>query len=69
MFFGFNLLSSHDLFNDALFVDDEGGADGAHDLLAVHGLLSPGSHGLQQGVVYIGNQGKGQLIFLFEFLM
>jgi hypothetical protein len=26
------------LFDNALFIDDKGGADGAHDLLAVHSM-------------------------------
>ena len=66
MLFGFDLLAGEDLFDNALFVDDEGGADGAHGLLAIHGLLAPGAHGLEQRVVDIGYQGEGQLVFFLE---
>ena len=59
MLFGFHLLAGKDLFNDAFFVDDEGGADGAHSFLAVHRLLTPGAHRLHQLLIHIGNQGEG----------
>ena len=66
MLFGLDLLASEDLFDDALFVDDEGGTDGAHGLFAIHGLLTPGAHGLEQGVVDISYQGEGQFVLFLE---
>ena len=66
MLFRLHLLASEDLLDDALFVDDKGGADGSHCLLAIHHFLTPGTHHLHQRLVYISNQGKGQLK-LFRF--
>ena len=60
MLLGLHLLASKDVFDDALLVDDEGSADGAHRLLAVHILLSPSTHRLQERMIHIGNQRKRQ---------
>ena len=38
MFLGLHLLAREDLFDDALFIDDEGRADGTHRLFAVNSL-------------------------------
>ena len=43
---GVYLLASKNLLNDALLVDNEGCADSAHGLLAIHRLLAPGTHDL-----------------------
>ena len=43
--FGFHLLAGKDLFDDTLFVDDKGGADGTHGLFAIHVLFAPCTHG------------------------
>ena len=58
MLFGLHLFAGKDLFNDAFFVDDKGGADGAHGLFAIHRFLAPCAHRLQKCVVDIGNQGE-----------
>ncbi len=41
--------------DDALLVDDVGGADGAHRLLAVHLLHTPGLVGLKDGRLGVGD--------------
>ena len=41
MFLGLYLLGEEDAFDDAFFVDDEGGAEGAHILATIHALLAP----------------------------
>ena len=66
MLFGFHLLASEDPLNDTLLIDDKGGANSSHGLLAVHILLTPGAHRLQQFMVDVGNQGEGQLVFVLE---
>ena len=69
MFLCLHLLASEDLLDDSFLVDDEGGANGSHRLLAIHILLAPCAHCLKQGVVDIGNQRKWQLMLLLELLM
>ena len=69
VFLRLNLLACKYLLNDALLVNDKGGADGALSLLAVHHLLAPSTHGLHQGLIHIGNQGEGQSVLLLELLV
>ena len=46
MLLGLHLLAGKDLLDDALLINNKGGADGAFSLLAVHHLLAPGTHRL-----------------------
>ena len=50
----------------ALGVDDEGGAQHAHVLLAVHRLLAPGAVLLGDRVVGVGEQGEAEVVFAGE---
>ena len=69
MFFGLDLLASKDLFDDAFFINDKGGSDGAKGLLTIHHLLTPGTHRFHQHLIDIGNQREGQLMLLLELNM
>ena len=48
--------------DNALLVNDVGGAESAFGHLAVHLLLAPGFVGLQDGEVGIGDEVEGQLV-------
>ena len=69
MFFGLHLLTSEDLFDDALFVNHKGGTNSAHRLLTLHRLFAPGTHRLHQCLVDIGYQWEWQLVLLLELHM
>ena len=69
MLLGVDLLAREDLFDDAVLVDDEGRANGAHRLLSVHRLLTPSPHFFQEFLVHIGNQGERQSMLLLELLV
>ena len=62
MFLGLDFLGQQDAFDDALFVDDEGGAEGSEILAAVHRLFTPGTEGLIEVHVGVGNEVEGQLV-------
>ena len=61
---GLDLLRQIYLLDDAVLVDHEGGAEGAHVLASVHALLAPHAHGLHQLLVGVGNQGEGQFVLV-----
>ena len=44
VFLGLHLLTSKYLLDDALLINNKGGADGAFSLLAVHHLFTSGTH-------------------------
>ena len=69
MLLGLHLLTSEDLLDDALLINNKGSANGAHGLLAIHILLTPGAHRLQELVVDVSNQGERQLMLLLELHM
>ena len=46
VFLGLHLLAGENLFDDALLINNKGGADSTHRLLTIHRLLTPGTHGL-----------------------
>ena len=48
--------------DNALLINDVGGAEGAFGHLAVHFLLTPGLVGFQDGEVGIGDEVEGQLV-------
>ena len=64
-----HLLASKDLLDDAVLVDDESRANGAHRLLSVHRLLAPSTHFFQEFLVHIGYQGERQSVLLLELLV
>ena len=66
MFLGLHLLAGKYLFNDALLINNKGGADGTFGFFAVHHLLAPGTHRLQQRLVDISNQRERQFMLLLE---
>ena len=55
--------------DDALFVDDVGGAQRAFGDLAVHLLLAPGLIGFEYGEVRVGDEPERQVIFCYEALV
>lgn len=59
MLFGVHLFARYDSSHDALLVDDEGGALGAHVLTTVHALLYPDSESLVEFGVGVRNQCEG----------
>lgn len=67
--FGLDLLTLDDVFDDAFLVDEEGGANGAEVLAAVHRFLCPDAHLLHQRVVGVGDEGEGQLVLCLELLV
>ena len=67
MFFGLHLFACKYLLYDALLINNKGGADGAFGLLAVHHLLAPSTHCLQQRLVHVSNQRERQFVLLLEF--
>ena len=69
MVLGLDFLRADDTLYDTFFVDDEGGAEGTHVLAAVHALLAPYSELLDQLLVCVGNQGKGEGVLLDELLV
>ena len=69
MVLGLDFLRADDALHDAFFVDDEGGAEGTHVLTAVHALLAPYTKLLDQFLVCVGNQGKGERVLLDELLV
>ena len=66
VFLGLHLLTSKYLLDDALLINNKGGADGALGLLAVHHLLTPSTHRLQQRLVNVSNQRERQLMLLLK---
>lgn len=44
MFFCLHLFAGEDLFDNTLLINNKSGADGTHRLLAVHVLLTLGTH-------------------------
>ena len=69
MVFRLHLLREKNPFDDAFFVDDEGGAERAHVFPSVHALLAPGTEGFRQPVLGVGNQREGQLVLFDELLV
>ena len=67
MVFGFHLLN--DVGDDAFFVDDEGGAGGAHVSTAVHRLLLPHAVGFVDGLVFVGQQREGQFVLVGKLVV
>ncbi len=68
MLLGLHLLACKDLFDDALFVDDKGCSDSSHGLFAIHRLLSPSTHRLQEFMIDVSNQrGNGNSYFSLNF--
>ena len=61
---GVGLDLGHDLFDDAVPVNEVGAADNAHADLAVVFLLLPCAVSFDHGVVGVGQQHKGQVVFL-----
>ena len=53
----------------ALLVDDEGGADDAHELLAVERLLAPHAPRLGDRVVLVGEQREAEPVLVVELLL
>jgi len=66
---GLDLLSLEDVLDDPFFVDDEGGAEGAEVLAAIHGLFCPHAHLLHERVVGVRHEGEGQFVFGLELLV
>jgi hypothetical protein len=63
-------LQSHkDSGNPAFRADDEGCAVDPHIFLAVHALFLHHAILVADGLVFIGQQGIGQIVFFFEFLL
>ena len=58
-----------DTLEEAIGIEDEGFTERAHGDFAVIALLSPGAKGLQHRRGRITQQGKGQVVFLFELDM
>ncbi len=48
------------------FGDDEGGAFGAHVFFAVEGFFDPDAVGVDDGVVFVGDEGEGEGVLLDE---
>lgn len=53
----------------AFRTDDEGGAFGAEVGFAVHGFFDPDAVGFGDGVVFVDDEGEGEVEFLDEFLV
>ena len=66
---GLDGFARDDVLDDAFFVDDEGSADGAEVFAAVHRLLGPYAHLLDQRVLGIGDEGEGQVVLGLELLV
>ena len=64
---GFDLLWSEDLFDDAFFVDEIGGAEDSDGLSAAGYLLAPAAEFLQQGGFGIGNKRELQTLVSANF--
>ena len=64
---GLDLLGQEHLLDDAVLVNHEGGAEGAHVFASVHALLAPHAHGLHQFLVGVGNQGEAPPLKNFIF--
>lgn len=64
------MVGGFDLFEDggdvAGFGDDEGGAFGAHVFFAVEGFFDPDAVEIDDVVVFVGDEGEGELVFLDE---
>lgn len=58
-----------DLADDALFVDCEGGALDAHVFPAVVILLFPDVVSLDYGLVFVGQEREGEVVFFGELLV
>lgn len=58
-----------DLYDLALFVDDERRALNAHVFAAVHGFLLPRAVGLGDLVIFIANESEGQFELALEFVV
>ena len=69
MDFRLDLLGADDLLDDALFVDDEGGANGAHVFAAVHRLFLPDAELLDELLVDVGDEWEVQVVLLDELTM
>jgi len=59
----------YDVLNQAVLADEEGGADGAEVLAAVHRLLGPYAHLLHQRVVGVGDKRERQVVLGLELLV
>ena len=60
---------SEDGFEEAVGSDEEGGSLGAHVGFSVHALFDPDLVGLDDFLVFVGEEGEGELMFLDEFLV
>ena len=69
MLFGANLTRGEDAFHLAFFVNEEGGAQKPNRDFAITVLLSPHSHGVDEGFVRVSNETEGQLMSCDELLM
>ena len=61
---GLDFFRGEDLLYHSFFINDKGGAESSHILAAIHALLSPYAHLIDQQLVRIGNQRERQLMFL-----
>ncbi len=69
MFLHLDFLGEENALDDALLVDDEGGAEGAHILASVHALFAPHAEGFDECLVRVGYQGEGQFVLGDELLV
>ena len=67
MVLGLDLFRAEDALDDAVFVDDEGGAESAHVGASVHLLLAVHAEGFHQLQVCVGDEREGQAVLLDEF--
>ena len=63
---GFGVDFFDEAFEDAVFVEDEGAAEGALDGFAVHFLFTPGAEVLQELRGGVGEEAEGQVVFAAE---
>ena len=67
--FGLDLFGGDDALDDALGRDDEGRAEGAHILAAIHRFLAPDTELFDETVVGVADEGEGQGVLLDEALV
>ena len=66
---GLDFLRSEDFFDDAIFVDEIGGAEDSDGLSAAGYLLSPAAEFLQQGGLGISNKRELQTLGFCKLLL
>ena len=67
--FGLYFLGRDDTLDHSFFINDKGGAEGAHIFTSVHALFTPYTELLYQFLVCVCNKGKGQVVLFDEFLV